>query len=199
MHPLPEPWRVKVVEPIRLLPREEREALLAAGGFNLFRVPSEAVFIDLFTDSGTSAMSDRQWAGLMVGDEAYAGSRNFFHLQEAVREILGFPCLLPCHQGRAAEHVLCSTLLRPGAAGPGVVPIVPSNGHFDTTRANIEACGAVALDLPAPEGRELAREHPFKGDIDLARLARLFAETPRGAVPFAMLSLTNNTGGGQPV
>jgi tyrosine phenol-lyase len=196
MHTLPEPWRVKVVEPIRLLPREEREALLAAGGLNLFRVPSEAVFIDLFTDSGTSALSDRQWAGLMMGDEAYAGSRNFFHLQEAVEEVLGFPCLLPCHQGRAAEHLLCSTLLRPGAIVPH---IVPSNGHFDTTRANIEACGAVALDLPAPEARELAREHPFKGDIDLARLERLFAETPRGVIPFAMLTLTNNGGGGQPV
>src|SRR6185369_2576301 len=177
--PLPEPWRVKVVEPIRLPDRAEREARLAAAGLNLFRVPSEAVFIDLFTDSGTSAMSDRQWAGLMQGDEAYAGSRNYFHLAESIREVFGFPHLLPVHQGRAAENLLFSTLVRPGM-------IVPSNGHFDTTRANVEANGATALDLPSPAARDLASEHPFKGDIDLEALRRLFEATPRGLVPLAM-------------
>jgi tyrosine phenol-lyase len=190
--PLPEPWRVKVVEPIRLPDRAEREACLAAAGFNLFRVPSQAVFIDLFTDSGTSALSDHQWAGLMLGDEAYAGSRNFYHFEQAVQEIFGFPHVLPVHQGRVAENLLFSALVRPGM-------IVPSNTHFDTTRANIEANGGTALDLPGAAAREPGAVHPFKGDIDLDRLRRLFEETPRGLIPVAMLTLTNNAGGGQPV
>jgi len=189
---LPEPWRVKVVEPIRLPARAEREALLAAAGYNLFRVPSEAVFIDLFTDSGTSAMSDHQWAGLMQGDEAYAGSRNYFHFEETIRDIFGLPHVLPVHQGRVAENLLFSTLVKPGM-------IVPNNSHFDTTRANIEANGGTALDLVIPEAHEAESGHPFKGNIDLPRLARLFAETPKGAIPLAMLTLTNNSGGGQPV
>jgi tyrosine phenol-lyase len=191
--PLPEPWRVKVVEPIRLLPRAERERLLVAGGFSLFRIPSEAVFIDLFTDSGTSAMSDGQWAGMMLGDEAYAGSRNFFHLAAAVRDVFGFEHFLPVHQGRVAENLLFSALLtRPGM-------IVPNNSHFDTTRANIEAHHGVALDLVIAEAHQSAAEHPFKGNIDLDRLRRLLEETPRGEVPVALLTLTNNSGGGQPV
>jgi tyrosine phenol-lyase len=191
--PLPEPWRVKVVEPIHLLERAERERLLVEGGFSLFKIPSEAVFIDMFTDSGTSAMSDSQWAGLMVGDEAYAGSRNFFHLQETVRDVFGFPHFLPVHQGRVAENLLFSTLLtRPGM-------IVPNNSHFDTTRANIELNGGVALDLVIAEGRDPAADHPFKGNLDLARLRCLFEETPRESIPLAMLTLTNNSGGGQPV
>ncbi|HVT18132.1 MAG TPA: tryptophanase [Thermoanaerobaculia bacterium] len=191
--PLPEPWRIKVVEPIRLLPREERDRLLVEGGFSLFRIPSEAVFIDLFTDSGTSAMSDGQWAGMMMGDEAYAGSRNYYHLAEAVHDVLGFRLFLPVHQGRVAENLLFSTLLtRPGM-------IVPNNSHFDTTRANVEANGGVALDLVIAEGRDPLAEHPFKGNIDLAGLRRLFAETPRGQIPVALLTLTNNSGGGQPV
>jgi tryptophanase len=191
--PLPEPWRVKVVEPIRLLPRAERERLLLAGGFSLFSIPSAAVFIDLFTDSGTAAMSDWQWAGMMMGDEAYAGSRNFYHLAETIAEVFGFEHFLPVHQGRAAENLLFSSLLtRPGM-------IVPNNAHFDTTRANIQAHGGVALDLPIPEARQTAADHPFKGNVDLARLRRLLAETPRGDVPVALLTLTNNSGGGQPV
>lgn len=190
--PLPEPWRVKVVEKIQLLPREERERLLAEGGFSLFRIPSEAVFIDMFTDSGTSAMSDWQWAGMMQGDEAYAGSRNFFHLQESIQDVFGFPHFLPVHQGRVAENLLFSTLLtRPGM-------IVPNNCHFDTTRANIEANGGVALDLVIPEGRDSQVSHPFKGNMDLARLRRLFEEQ-RQDVPVCLLTLTNNSGGGQPV
>jgi tyrosine phenol-lyase len=191
--PLPEPWRVKVVEPIRLLPRAERERLLAAGDFSLFAIPSSAVFIDLFTDSGTAAMSDSQWAGMMMGDEAYAGSRNFYHLAESIAEVFGFEHFLPVHQGRAAENLLFSSLLtRPGM-------IVPNNAHFDTTRANIQANGGIALDLPIPEARQTAADHPFKGNIDVARLRRLFEETPRGDVPVALLTMTNNSGGGQPV
>jgi tyrosine phenol-lyase len=191
--PLPEPWRVKVVEPIRLLPRAERERLLVASGFSLFGIPSEAVFIDLFTDSGTAAMSDWQWAGMMMGDEAYAGSRNFYHLAEAVSDIFGFEHFLPVHQGRVAENLLFSALLtRPGM-------IVPNNSHFDTTRANIEAHGGIALDLVIPQARQPAVEHPFKGNIDLERLRRLLAETPRADLPVALLTLTNNSGGGQPV
>jgi tyrosine phenol-lyase len=190
--PLPEPWRVKVVEKIHLLPREERERLLVAGGFSLFRIPSEAVFIDMFTDSGTSAMSDWQWAGMMQGDEAYAGARNFFHLQEAIEDVFGFPHFLPVHQGRVAENLLFSTLLtRPGM-------IVPNNCHFDTTRANIETNGGVALDLVIPEGRDPQVNHPFKGNMDLGRLRRLFEES-REDIPVCMLTLTNNSGGGQPV
>jgi len=191
MRTLPEPWRVKVVEKICLLPREERERLLVEGGFNLFKVPSEGVFIDLFTDSGTSAMSDWQWAGLMQGDEAYAGARNFFHLQDSIRDVFGFPHFLPVHQGRVAENLLFSALVKPGL-------IVPSNNHFDTTRANIEVNGGLALDLVIAEGKDPAADHPFKGNMDLVRLRQLFVESP-GSVPLCMLTLTNNSGGGQPV
>jgi len=190
--PLPEPWRVKVVEKIHLLPREERERLLVEGGFSLFRIPSEAVFIDMFTDSGTSAMSDWQWAGVMQGDEAYAGARNFFHLQESIEDVFGFPHFLPVHQGRVAENLLFSALLtRPGM-------IVPNNCHFDTTRANVEANGGVAVDLVIPEGRDPEADHPFKGNMDISRLRRLFEEK-REDIPVCMLTLTNNSGGGQPV
>jgi tyrosine phenol-lyase len=190
--PLLEPWRVKVVEPIRLPSRAEREEYLAEAGYNLFKIPSEAVFIDLLTDSGTSAMSDRQWAGLMQGDEAYAGSRNYFHFEDTIREIFGLPHVLPVHQGRVAENLLFSTLVKPGM-------IVPNNCHFDTTRANIEANGGTAFDLVIGEAHDPKSFHPFKGNIDLVRLRRLFAETPRGMIPLAMLTLTNNSGGGQPV
>jgi tryptophanase len=190
--PLPEPWRVKVVESIRLPSRAERETRLAEAGYNLFKVPSEAVFIDLFTDSGTSAMSDRQWAGLMQGDEAYAGSRNYYHFERTIQDVFGFPYLLPVHQGRVAENLLFSTLVRPGM-------IVPNNSHFDTTRANVEANGGTALDLVIHEAHDPAAVHPFKGNIDLPRVRRLFEETPRGIIPLAMLTLTNNSGGGQPV
>jgi tyrosine phenol-lyase len=190
---LPEPWRVKVVEPIRLPPADERDRWLREGGFNLFRIPSEAVFIDLFTDSGTSAMSDSQWAGMMMGDESYAGSRNYFHLAEAVRDVFGYTRFLPVHQGRGAEHLLFAGLV----TSPGM--IVPSNMHFDTTRAHVVTQGGVAVDLPIPEALVAGAQHPFKGNIDLARLDRLFEETPAGRIPVAMLTLTNNAGGGQPV
>ncbi len=189
---LPEPWRVKVVEPIRLPTPAERERRLAAAGYNLFDVPSEAIFIDLLTDSGTAAMSDHQWSALMLGDESYAGARSYYRFEAAVREVFGFAHLIPVHQGRVAENLLFSTLVSPGQ-------IVPNNNHFDTTRANIEVHGAEALDLVIEEGRQPDREHPFKGNIDLDRVRRLFASTPRERIPLAMLTLTNNSGGGQPV
>jgi len=188
----PEPWRVKVVESIRLPEPEERERRLEEAGFNLFDVPSEAIFIDLLTDSGTSAMSDHQWAGLMIGDESYAGARNFYAFEAAVQEIFGFPYVVPVHQGRVAENLLFSTCVEPGM-------IVPNNSHFDTTRANVEANGGKALDLVIPEAREPAAEHPFKGNVDLDRVRALFESTPRERIPLAMLTLTNNSGGGQPV
>jgi tryptophanase len=187
----PEPWRVKVVEPIRLPPPEERERRLAEAGCNLFDVPSEAIFIDLLTDSGTSAMSDDQWAGLMLGDESYAGARNYYHFEAAVQEIFGLPHVVPVHQGRVAENLLFSTCVRPGH-------LVPNNSHFDTTRANVEANGGEALDLVIEEARHPQVEHPFKGNVDLDRARRLFARE-RDRIPLAMLTLTNNSGGGQPV
>src|SRR3954469_9534818 len=157
---LPEPWRVKVVEKIQLLPREERERLLVKGGVSLFKIPSEAVFIDMFTDSGTSAMSDRQRDGMMQGDEAYAGARNFFHLQEPIRDIFGFPAFLAVRHARVAENLLFSALLTRSGM------VIPNNSHFDTTRANIEVNGGVALDLVIAEGRDSQANHPFKGNMD---------------------------------
>jgi tyrosine phenol-lyase len=191
--PLPEPWRVKAIERVELLSREEREKVLVEGGFSMFTIPSAAVYIDLFTDSGTSAMSDRQWGGLMQGDESYAGSRNFYHLKETVEDVFGMPYFLPVHQGRAAENLLFTWLLRK----PDL--LIPSNTHFDTTRANIEVNGGTPVDLVIAESRDPRSEHPFKGNIDLGRLRKLFEETPRERIPICMLTLTNNAGGGQPV
>ena len=188
----PEPWRVKVVEPIRCPSRDEREASLQAAGCNLFLISSDEVFIDLLTDSGTSAMSDNQWAGIMLGDESYAGARNFFHFEDTVKEIFGFPHLVPVHQGRVAENLLFSTLVEPGM-------IVPNNNHFDTTRANIEIHQGQALDLVVEEGKHPALRLPFKGNIDLEKVRELFSSTPREQIPLALLTLTNNSGGGQPV
>ncbi len=188
----PEPWRVKVVEPISLPDRDTRRRRLEEAGYNVFAIPAADVYIDLLTDSGTSAMSQDQWAGLMVGDESYAGARNFFNFQETVQEITGFPFVIPTHQGRVAENLLFTTLVKPGMK-------VPSNNHFDTTRANIEVHGGEAVDLVIAEGRDPDSEHPFKGDIDLDRLDAFLAEHGREAVPVAMLTVTNNSGGGQPV
>jgi tryptophanase len=187
-----EPFKIKVVEPIRMTTRDQRLRYLKEAGYNVFKLRSEDVQMDLLTDSGTSAMSSQQWAGIMRGDEAYAGSPSFFRFEETVKEIFGFAHVIPTHQGRAAERILFSTICQPGH-------VVPNNTHFDTTRANIEAAGAKAVDLPVPEGLVPSDLHPFKGNMDVARLKDLIAEVGSGAIPLCMLTVTNNTGGGQPV
>ncbi len=186
-----EPFRIKMVEPIRMTTPEEREQILAEAGFNLFRVPAEGIVIDLLTDSGTGAMSAEQWAAMMRGDESYAGGVSWSRFRDAVQDIYGFEHVIPTHQGRAAERILATTLCRPG-------DVVPNNTHFDTTRANIEATGAQDLDLPCAESLDLAEPHPFKGDVDLEKLEQTLENHP-GRVPFAMVTITNNGGGGQPV
>jgi tryptophanase len=186
-----EPFRIKAVEPLRMTTPEERRAILARAEWNLFRIPADEILIDLLTDSGTGAMSSEQWGGLMRGDESYAGARSWFRFEERVRELTGFRHIIPTHQGRAAERILFSCL---GVAGRTVV----SNTHFDTTRANVEALGGTALDLPIPEAAFPEEEHPFKGNVDLRALEQVLAE--RSEKPACVIiTITNNTGGGQPV
>jgi len=187
-----EPFRIKVVEPIRTVPRKEREAILRQAGFNVFGIPAEKVYIDLLTDSGTSAMSDDQWAGLMTGDESYAGAKNFFHLEKAVQTVFGFRHVIPTHQGRAAERVLFGAMVKKG-------DIVPSNTHFDTTRANVEFLGAEAADLARPAAYDPDADLPFKGDMDAARLKKTIEAKGAKRIPLVMMTVTNNSGGGQPV
>jgi tyrosine phenol-lyase len=187
-----EPFRIKVVEPIRRTTRAERERLLRNAGYNLFALRSENVYIDLLTDSGTSAMSDFQWAGVMQGDEAYAGARNYFNLKETVESIFGFKYFVPTHQGRAAEHILSTLLVEPGK-------LVPNNNHFDTTGANIRAAGGTPVDLAIDEAQNPQNRHPFKGNMDLNKLERFIEETGAAKIPFGMITITNNAAGGQPV
>ena len=186
-----EPFRIKTVEPIRQTTREERQRLLREAGYNLFLLKAEDVLIDLLTDSGTGAMSSGQWAGMMLGDESYAGAKSFYKFEAAARRITGFKHIIPTHQGRAAERILFGSLLKPG-------DIVANNTHFDTTRANVEYRHATALDIPTAEARDPARVLPFKGDIDLDALERTLTDYA-GHAPLAMITVTNNSGGGQPV
>ena len=187
-----EPFKTKVVERLPNPTRRERESALERVGLNLFGLHSDEVRIDLLTDSGTGAMSDRQWAAMMVGDETYAGSRNFTHFEAKVREITGFPHIVPAHQGRGAEHLLFSTLCRPGQ-------VVPNNMHFDTTQAHVVHAGGTAVNLAGPEAYDAVSDYPFKGNVDTVALDRLLTTEGKARVPLVMVTITNNTGGGQPV
>jgi tryptophanase len=186
-----EPFRIHAVEPLRMTTESERRAAIAAAGYNLFSLRSEDVLIDLLTDSGTGAMSSEQWAGIQRGDESYAGSPSWFRFEAAVKELFPLPHVIPTHQGRAAEKILMAAI-----GGPGRV--VPNNTHFDTTRANVEATGAEAIDFVIPEGLDPALEHPFKGNMDLDRLDAFLRERAAD-VPAVFVTITNNSGGGQPV
>jgi tryptophanase len=187
-----EPFRIKSVEPLHHTTVEERERYLERAGYNLFGIDARHILIDLLTDSGTSAMSTEQWAGIMRGDESYAGGESFFRLKRAADDLTGFRHMIPTHQGRAAERILFAVMCKPGT-------IVPSNTHFDTTRANIEFTGARAVDLPIPEAADTQARLDFKGNMDTAALEALIVREGAGNVPLAMLTVTNNSGGGQPV
>jgi tryptophanase len=187
-----EPFKIKVVEPIRMTTRQERERILKEAGYNLFLVRSDDVLIDLLTDSGTAAMSAEQWAGVMRGDEAYACSQSYYRFRDRVKDIFGFQHVIPTHQGRAAERILFSVMCKKGQ-------VVPNNTHFDTTRANIEYRGAEAVDLPIPEALHPGTYHPFKGNMDTQALRQLIRRVGPERIPLAMITVTNNSGGGQPV
>lgn len=188
----PEPFRIKMIEPIHLIPYAEREKALKNAGYNLFALKAEDVFIDLLTDSGTGAMSQDQWAAIMRGDESYAGARSFFRLEESIHKIFGFKFFVPTHQGRAAENILSAVLVNPGQ-------YVPSNTHFDTTDANIRARGGRPVNLVIDEGYDPQSLHPFKGNMDIDKLRAFIKETGVENIPMGMLTITNNAGGGQPV
>ena len=181
-----------MVEPIKLTTREQREQLIEAARYNPFLLRAEDVIIDLLTDSGTSAMSSEAWGAMMRGDESYAGARSWYRFRDTVQDIFGFGQVIPTHQGRAAEHILFSVMVQPES-------IVPNNTHFDTTRANVEFCGGKAVDLPCSEADDLDSRYPFKGNMDIAALEKLVAEEGPERIPIIMVTVTNNSGGGQPV
>ena len=187
-----EPFKIKVVEPIKITTLAERECLIREAGYNVFNIAAESIYVDLLTDSGTSAMSDYQWAGMMMGDESYAGSRNYFHFEETIRRIFGFEHIIPTHQGRSAENLLFSVALREG-------DIVPNNIHFDTTKANILHNKGKPLDLVIDEGLDPNIDHPFKGNMDVEKLKHAIKDAGANRVPLVILTITNNSGGGQPV
>ncbi|MGI6366551.1 MAG: tryptophanase [Bacillota bacterium] len=189
---MPPPWRIKMVEPIAMISREERERLLEEAGYNIFALPSHAVYIDLLTDSGTSAMSETQWGGLMQGDESYAGSRNFYHLQQTVEDLMGFKYVIPTHQGRGAENILFHHMIKPGQH-------VLGNMHFDTTKAHIELKKGRAVDLAAAIANDTQTYHPFKGNFDLQALESYIQDNGPEQVAFILVTITCNSGGGQPV
>jgi tryptophanase len=195
--PFAEPYRIKTIEVIKRINREERERIIAEAKYNLFNIKAEAVYIDFLTDSGTGAMSSAQWAEMMLGDESYAGATSYYKLKNAVREILGFDYFLPTHQGRAAENVLFSTLIGVGSEGAGKV--VPGNAHFDTTKGHIEFRRATASDCTTAEALDPATDYPFKGNVDLEKLESVLKGRARGEVPLCMLTVTCNSSGGQPV
>lgn len=187
-----EPFRIKTTEPIHIISKEQRIQALADAHQNVFLLDAEDCCIDLLTDSGTGAMSTRQWAAMMMGDESYAGSRSWKHFEATVKDITGIRHVFPTHQGRAAEAILAQTLIRKG-------DVIPNNSHFDTTRANIEYVGGVAVNLLCPEGTDTSDQSPFKGNMDIEKLEQCIAASGRENIPFAMITVTNNTGGGQPV
>ena len=187
-----EPWKIKMVEPLRMISGEERQRALEEAGYNTFLLRSEDVYIDLLTDSGTSAMSDRQWAGMMLGDEAYAGSRNFYHLEEAVRTYYGFRHVVPTHQGRGAEHLISQTAIKPGQ-------FVPGNMYFTTTRLHQELAGGIFVDVILDEAHDPENMHPFKGNVDLGKLEGLISRVGAGQIAYVSLAGTVNMAGGQPV
>ncbi|NPA36906.1 MAG: tryptophanase [Chlorobi bacterium] len=190
--PFAESYRIKMVEPIRKSTREEREQWIKKAKYNLFNLRSDQVFIDLLTDSGTGAMSDRQWSALMLGDESYAGASSYYNLKNAIKNITGFDYFLPTHQGRAAENVLFSTLIKEG-------DVVPGNSHFDTTKGHIEFRKATAIDCTIDEAFNTTLEHPFKGNIDLNKLEDVFKKYPKERIPLMIVTVTCNSSGGQPV
>ncbi|MBT4286366.1 MAG: tryptophanase [Deltaproteobacteria bacterium] len=192
MKTLFEPFRIKVVEPIRVTTEQQRHEIAQKADFNLFQIKAEDIIIDFLTDSGTSAMSDEQWAGMMRGDESYAGARSYYRFEKVVKDLTGYNYVLPVHQGRAAERILFGLLADPSKS-------IPSNTHFDTTRANIEFKGAQAVDLVIDEGKDPASTHPFKGNLDPKKLRNFIEETGVEHIPVCMLTITNNSGGGQPV
>ncbi|MDD2228317.1 MAG: tryptophanase [Candidatus Cloacimonetes bacterium] len=190
--PYAEPWRIKMVEQVKVLTREERIAKIAEAEYNLFNLAAEDVYIDLLTDSGTGAMSAIQWSALMLGDESYAGSKSFFKMKQSINDITGFPYVMPTHQGRAAENVLFSAMIKRG-------DIIPGNSHFDTTKGHIEFRGATAVDCTIAEAENPTLDHPFKGNVDIGKLEHCIREHGKNKIPLMVLTVTCNSGGGQPV